>query len=243
MAEFDSELTGEWLIDPAHTRIGFSARHAMVTKVRGAFNEIEGRIHVDPAGPAQSFVTIRLKAASVDTRNEQRDGHLRSPDFFDVERYPDIVFTSTMVDEVEDRMYMVVGDLTIRGITREIAIPIERRGIGHDQMGDMRAGFEGTRRVDRREWGLEWQVALDTGGVLVSERITLEFEISAVKVRPEAVEQAGDPATTVGEEEAAPAAEAAVEPQPALTPTRSGGRHRASSGGWLARLRASGDRG
>lgn len=248
MAELDAELSGDWLIDPAHSRIGFSARHAMVTKVRGAFNEIEGRLHVDPAGASRSSVTVRLKSASVDTRNAQRDGHLRSPDFFDVERYPEIVFTSTMVDEVEDRMYMVVGDLTIRGITKEIAIPIERRGVERDADGELRAGFEGTRRVDRREWGLEWQVALDAGAVLVSERITLEFEISAVKVRPGAPAAAPEAAESAPDEQAdvlaAPAASAApAAPSRAVTPgARSGARHRSPTGGWLARLRASGGR-
>ncbi|MEE6271746.1 YceI family protein [Georgenia wangjunii] len=267
MAELDAGLAGDWLFDPAHSRIGFSARHAMVTKVRGAFNDIEGRIHVDPRGASHSFVTVRLRSASVDTRNPQRDGHLRSADFFDVDRYPDIVFTSTMVDEVEDRMYMVVGDLTIRGITKEIAIPIERRGVERDADGELRAGFEGTRRVDRREWGLEWQVALDAGGVLVSERITLEFEISAVKVRPEAAAEtpAGADSAASGVPDppagalAAAAAQAVVVagpddgaaspgaraagPDRVLTPAaRSGGRHRSPTGGWLARLRASGGR-
>lgn len=182
MVEVDDDLVGEWEFDPAHTRIGFSARHAMVTKVRGAFNEIEGRMLVHPDGPAHSSVTVRLAAASVDTRNPQRDAHLRSADFFDAERHPDIVFRSTLIDEVEPRMFMVVGTLTIRDIAREVAIPIELRGVGRGADGELRAGFEGTRRVDRREWGMEWQVALDTGSVLVSERVTMEFEISAVKL-------------------------------------------------------------
>ncbi|WP_338142437.1 YceI family protein [Georgenia faecalis] len=185
MGALDGELAGEWVFDPAHSRFGFSARHAMVTRVRGAFNDVEGRMHVDPDGPAKSFVTVRLRAASVDTRHPQRDAHLRSADFFDVERYPDIVFTSTTIQEAEERMYMVVGDLTIRGITHEVAIPIERVGVERGADGELRVGFEGTRRVDRRAWGLEWQVPLDTGGVLVSERVTMEFEISAVK-RPDA---------------------------------------------------------
>ncbi|MFH5821766.1 YceI family protein [Georgenia sp. AZ-5] len=182
MAQYDADLTGDWVFDPAHTRIGFSARHAMVTKVRGAFNDIDGRIHVDAAGPASSSVQVRIKAASVDTRNAQRDEHLRGADFFDAERFPEIVFTSTAVDEVEENTYMVVGDLTIRDVTRQVAIPIEMLGVERDPSGNLRAGFEGTRRINRRDYGLEWNMALDAGGVLVSEKITLEFEISAVKV-------------------------------------------------------------
>jgi polyisoprenoid-binding protein YceI len=182
MTDLDSSLSGEWVFDPAHTRIGFSARHAMVTKVRGAFNDVDGRIHVEAGDPSKSSVVVTVKAASVDTRNAQRDEHLRSADFFDAERFPDIVFRSTTIDEVEDNAYMVVGDLTIRDVTKQVAIPLESTGVQRDADGRLRAGFEGTRRVNRRDWGLQWQVALDTGGVLVSEKINLEFEISAVKV-------------------------------------------------------------
>jgi len=181
MTDLDQSLSGEWVFDPSHTRIGFSARHAMVTKVRGAFNDVDGRIHVEAGDPSKSSAVVTLKAASVDTRNAQRDEHLRSADFFDAERYPDIVFRSTTIDEVEDNAYMVVGDLTIRDVTKQVAIPLESTGVHRDAEGKLRAGFEGTRRVNRRDWGLEWQVALDTGGVLVSEKINLEFEISAVK--------------------------------------------------------------
>ncbi|TDE94892.1 polyisoprenoid-binding protein [Occultella glacieicola] len=181
MSVLDATMSGEWVFDPSHTRVGFSARHAMVTKVRGAFNEVDGRMLVDPDGPAKSSVEVRLAVASIDTRNGQRDDHLRSPDFFDVETHPEIVFQSTSVDEIEDDTYMVVGDLTIRDITKQVAIPITLMGVERDPMGNLRAGFEGTRRVDRRDFGLEWNVPLDTGGVLVSEKITLEFEISAVK--------------------------------------------------------------
>jgi polyisoprenoid-binding protein YceI len=251
MAQLSDELVGEWEFDPDHTRIGFSARHAMVTKVRGAFNEVEGRMHVDPAGPSRSSVRVVLKAASIDTRNPQRDAHLRSADFFDVESYPEIIFESTMIDEVEERMYMVIGTLTIRGISREVAIPIERRGIERGAAGELRAGFEGTRRVDRREWGLEWQVALDAGGVLVSERVTMEFEISAVKV-PDApaVEPsapAAEPAAvTAPAEVAGPrpagAAESNGVPSAALAERQRGaGRHRADTG-WLTRIWGSGPR-
>ena len=122
-----------------------------------------------------------LKVASVDTRNTQRDEHLRSADFFDAEQWPDIVFRSTRIEEVGENALVVSGDLTIRDITKPITIPIEFTGVETDAFGALRAGFEGTRRIDRREYGLEWNMALDSGGWLVSEKITLEFEISAIK--------------------------------------------------------------
>jgi polyisoprenoid-binding protein YceI len=183
------DLTGDWEFDPAHTRIGFSARHAMVTTVRGSFNEVDGRFHAEVDDMTKSTVEVRLKAASVDTRNQQRDDHLRSPDFFDVEKWPEIVFTSTSVEEVEERAYMVSGELTIRDVTRQVVIPLELIGVEKDAFGQLRAGFEGTRRINRRDFGLEWNMPLDSGGVLVSERITLEFEISAVKKTDEADEE------------------------------------------------------
>lgn len=183
------DLNGDWDFDPAHTRIGFSARHAMVTTVRGSFNEVDGRFHADLDDMTKSTVEVRLKAASVDTRNQQRDDHLRSPDFFDVEKWPEIVFTSTSVEEVEERAYMVSGELTIRDVTRQVVIPLELIGVEKDAFGQLRAGFEGTRRINRRDFGLEWNMPLDSGGVLVSERISLEFEISAIKKSDEAAEE------------------------------------------------------
>jgi polyisoprenoid-binding protein YceI len=182
MAELDASMAGEWRFDPSHTRVGFSARHAMITTVRGAFSDVEGVVRVDAEDLSRSSVTVRLQAASVDTRQAQRDEHLRSADFFDVEQYPEIVFVSSTIDEIEENSYMVVGDLTIRDVTKQVAIPIEMLGVNRDPMGNLRAGFEATRRLNRRDFGLEWNVALDTGGVLVSEKVTLEFEISAIKV-------------------------------------------------------------
>lgn len=185
MSELDSSMGGQWRFDPEHTRVGFSAKHAMITTVRGAFNDVEGIIELDVDNLDRSTVTVRLKAASVDTRNEKRDGHLRSPDFFDVEKYPEIVFVSSTIDEVEEGNFMVVGDLTIRDTTKQVAIPIALLGVSRDPMGNLRAGFEATRRLNRRDYGLEWNLPLDTGGVLVSEKVTLEFEISAIKVEGE----------------------------------------------------------
>jgi polyisoprenoid-binding protein YceI len=181
MTEIGPDLSGDWDLDPAHTRIGFSAKHAMVTNVRGAFNDVSGSLHVDFDHPAESAAEIVLNVASVDTRNAQRDEHLRSADFFNAEKWPEIVFRSTLIEEVADNALVVSGDLTIRDVTKPVTIPLEFTGAQTDAYGALRAGFEGTRRIDRREYGLEWNTALETGGVLVSEKITLEFEISAVK--------------------------------------------------------------
>ncbi|GAA1160567.1 YceI family protein [Ornithinicoccus hortensis] len=174
------DIAGDWTIDPDHSRFGFSARHAMVTTVRGAFNQVQGRFSVG-ATPTDTSVRITLATAAVDTRNAQRDEHLRSADFFDVERWPEIVFVGTSVEEVEQNAYLVTGRLTIRDVTREVTMPIELIGVQRDAYGNLRAGFEGSRRLNRRDFGLEWNVALDAGGVLVSERINVEYELSAIK--------------------------------------------------------------
>ena len=181
MPEIDPSYAGEWRFDPAHTRLGFSTRHAMVTKVRGSFNEVEGIINVNAEDPTESTVNVKIQVASIDTRNEQRDEHLRTNDFFDAPHYPEITFVSKRIDQVEDNSFIVNGDLTIRGVTKEIAVPLEFVGVERDPMGNLRAGFEGSRRIDRKDFGVNWNAALDSGGVLVSDRILLEFEISAVK--------------------------------------------------------------
>jgi len=181
MTDRDSALTGDWDLDPAHTRIGFSARHAMVTTVRGSFNDVTGHFYADLDDMSKSHAELVLRTASIDTRNRQRDDHLRSADFFDAERWPEIRFESTQIEEVEDNAYMVSGTLTIRDITKPVTLPIELVGVQTDAQGALRAGFEGSRRINRRDFGLEWNTQLDAGGVLVSERISLEFEISAVK--------------------------------------------------------------
>lgn len=176
-----AELIGTWEIDPGHTRIGFATRHAMVTKVRGAFNDVSGRVVVDGEDPDAATATVTVQMASIDTRNAQRDEHLRSADFFDVETHPEMTFTSTRVEEVDEDAYMVTGDLTIRDTTRSVGIPLRLIGIDTDPFGNVRAGFEGTRRLDRREWGITWNTPLDSGGLLVSDKIQLEFELSLIK--------------------------------------------------------------
>jgi polyisoprenoid-binding protein YceI len=173
--------SGEWRIDSSQTRIGFSIRHAMVTKVRGAFNEFEGVIMADAENPERSSVRLNIQVASIDTRNADRDQHLRTNDFFDAPNFPQITFASNCVDHVEHGHYIVSGDVTIRGVTREITVPIDLLGVERDPTGHLRAGFEGSRRIDRQDFGLKWDTALDAGGVLGSNKITLEFEVSAIK--------------------------------------------------------------
>jgi polyisoprenoid-binding protein YceI len=176
-----TELTGTWTLDPAHTRIGFVARHAMVTKVRGSFNEFEGTAVLDGANPANSHAEVTIKAASIDTRNAQRDEHLRSNDFLAMQEHPEITFTSTGARQVDDTTFELTGDLTIRGVTKPVTIPFSFEGAAKDPFGNLRAGFEGSVVINRKDWGVTWNAALEGGGVLVSDRVTLEFEISAIK--------------------------------------------------------------
>jgi len=173
-------LTGDYAIDTTHTRLGFSARHAMVTTVRGGFTDFEGNAHIDTENPASSHVEIVINAASIDTGVADRDGHLKSADFFDVENNPRITFTSTKVERDGD-VCAVTGDLTIKGVTKPTTIEFEQTGSAKDPFGNTRVGFEGATAISRKEWGLTWNAALETGGVLVSDKVKLEFDVSAVK--------------------------------------------------------------
>jgi polyisoprenoid-binding protein YceI len=176
-----TELTGTYTLDPAHTRIGFVARHAMVTKVRGSFDEFAGTAVLDGANPANSRVEVTIEAASIDTRNAQRDEHLRGNDFLAMKEYPKITFASTGVRQAGETTFEVTGDLTIKGVTNEITIPFEFEGAAKDPFGNQRVGFEGSVTINRRDYGVTWNAALEGGGVLVSDKVTLEFEISAIK--------------------------------------------------------------
>ena len=176
-----TELTGTYTLDPAHSRIGFVARHAMVTKVRGAFNEFEGTATLDGANPASSRAQVTINAASIDTRNAQRDEHLRSNDFLAMADYPQITFTSTGARQVDDTAFELTGDLTIKGVTNPVTIPFSFEGAAKDPFGNLRVGFEGSVTINRKDYGITWNAALETGGVLVSEKVTLEFEVSAIK--------------------------------------------------------------
>jgi polyisoprenoid-binding protein YceI len=174
------DLTGDWTIDPAHTRIGFSARHAMVTTVRGQFKEFEGTAHIDGANPAGSTVSVTIKGESIDTGNADRDGHLRSGDFFENETYPDITFVSTKVER-DGSDWAVTGDLTIKGVSKPVTVVFEPTGSAQDPYGNIRAGFEGAATLNRKDWGLTYNAALETGGVLISDKVKLEFDVSAIK--------------------------------------------------------------
>jgi len=176
-----TELTGTYTLDPAHTRIGFVARHAMVTKVRGAFNEFEGTATLDGANPANSSAQVTISTASIDTRNAQRDGHLRSNDFLAMDEYPQITFVSTGARQVDESTFELTGDLTIKGVTNPITIPFSFEGAAKDPFGNLRVGFEGAVTINRKDYGITWNAALETGGVLVSDKVTLEFELSLVK--------------------------------------------------------------
>src|SRR3954468_293640 len=174
-------LTGTYTLDPTHTRIGFVARHAMVTKVRGSVNEFEGTATVDGDNPANSSVRLTIDAASIDTRNAQRDEHLRTNDFLALEQYPQITFVSTDISQVDETTFEVSGDLTIKDVTNRITVPFEFEGAAQDPFGNQRIGFDGTVTISRKDYGITWNAALETGGVLVSDKIVLEFEVSAIK--------------------------------------------------------------
>ena len=176
-----ADLSGTYVLDPSHTRIGFVARHAMVTKVRGQFNEFEGSAVVDADDFTKSTAQLTIQAASIDTRNEQRDGHLRSNDFLALEDYPQIIFVSTGVRQTDETSLELTGDLTIRGVTNSITVPFEFEGAATDPYGNLRVGFEGSVVINRKDYGVSWNTALEAGGVLVSEKVTLEFEVSAIK--------------------------------------------------------------
>lgn len=178
-----AELAGKWALDPAHTRLGFAARHLMVTTVRGKFNDLTGWATLDPENPAASELSVTIQAASVDTGSADRDAHLRSPDFFDVENYPTIEFHSTDIRPTDDpNEWIVVGDLTIRGVTKPVEIRFTYLGVtSPDPWGGTRAGFEGTAKVNRKDWNLVWNRTLEHGGVLVGDEVKLELDIQAVK--------------------------------------------------------------
>lgn len=170
---------GTYTIDPAHSEAGFTARHAMVTKVRGSFTDIEGTITVGD-DLAASSVTATISTGSVDTRQADRDGHLKSADFFDVEQYPTMTFTSTGVRDVTDEGFVLDGDLTIKDVTKPVSLETTFGGSAQDPFGNTRLGFEATADIEREQWGLSWNAALDTGGVLVSKKIALTLEVSAI---------------------------------------------------------------
>lgn len=176
------QLTGTYDVDASHSSLEFATKHAMVTTVRGRFSDFDGTLHLDGADPERSRAEVTIKVDSLDSRSEQRDAHLRGADFFDVENYPTITFTSTRAarGRHEDE-FVLWGDLTIKDVTREVELAITFTGTSVDPWGGSRVGFEGQTQVNRKDWGLNWNVALEAGGFLVSEKVKLTLDIAAVK--------------------------------------------------------------
>ncbi|MFG2967723.1 YceI family protein [Streptomyces sp. NPDC048288] len=177
----NAALTGDYTIDPAHTTLGFVARHAMVTNVKGSFQEFEGTLHLDGTDPAKSTASLDIKMDSITTGSPDRDGHLKSADFFKIDEFPTMTFRSTSAEALGDEDYRVTGDLTILGVTKPVTIDLEFNGAAKDPFGNERVGFEGKAEIKRSDWGVTWNAALETGGVLVSDKIKLNFDISAIK--------------------------------------------------------------
>jgi polyisoprenoid-binding protein YceI len=170
--------SGTWDVDPSHTEVQFSARHLMVAKVRGRFGGVRGEIHVGD-DPVRSTVRASVDVVSVDTGDAGRDEHLRSADFFDVEHHPTIEFASTGVRELGRGRFALDGDLTIRGVTRPVTLDLQYHGSARDPWGNTKAAFSASAEVNRKDWGLEWNVALDTGGVLVGDKVRIELDVEA----------------------------------------------------------------
>ncbi|MEI8066949.1 MAG: YceI family protein [Actinomycetes bacterium] len=181
MSTDTKSLTGSYTVDVSHSQIGFGARHAMVTKVRGTFKDFAGTGYLDVENPANSKLEVTIQAASIDTRNADRDAHLKSNDFFSMEEFPVISFISTSFAKKDGNTYAVTGDLIIKGVSKSITIDLEVTGDAIDPWGNQRVGFEGATTINRTDWGVNFNAALEAGGVLVSEKISLEFEISAIK--------------------------------------------------------------
>ncbi|HEX5017906.1 MAG TPA: YceI family protein [Actinomycetes bacterium] len=175
------QTTGTWTIDPSHTRVGFSAKHAMVATVRGQFNEFSGTLQLDGSAPERSSAEVTIQAASISTGSNDRDNHLRSPDFLDVENIPELTFRSASVRYEGGDDFVMVGDLTIRGTTRPVELAVELEGLATDPFGNERIGFSGETTISRKDFGLTWNVALEAGGVLVSDKVKITLDVSAIR--------------------------------------------------------------
>jgi polyisoprenoid-binding protein YceI len=170
-----------WNIDTAHSAIHFSVRHMVVSKTRGRFTKWSGQIEFDPEQPRKSTVQVSIDPASVDTADAQRDAHLRSPDFFDVEKFPQASFRSAQIEDLGGDRYRVHGDLTVHGVTRPVVLDAVFEGSARDPWGGERAGFSASTSIDRRDFGLGWNKLLETGGVLVGDKVELQLEVESVK--------------------------------------------------------------
>lgn len=177
---FPAELTGTWDIDASHSTVGFAVKHAVVATTRGKFNSYSGGAVIDAANPENSSIWVEIDAASVDTGNEQRDGHLKSGDFWNAEENPKITFKSTSV-KVDGDDIITTGDLTVGGVTHPAEVRWEFGGVAKDPWGNTKAGFEGTATISRKDWGITWNAALETGGFLIADKVKLVLEIEAGK--------------------------------------------------------------
>jgi polyisoprenoid-binding protein YceI len=175
----DIPVAGAYAIDPAHTSVEFVGRHLMITKVRGRFPDVSGTITIDDE-PERSHVEVEIGVASIDTGNADRDSHLRSADFFDVDTYPTMSFRSTKVEASGSGTWLVSGHLTVRDVTHPVTLQVDFDGAGGSPFGDERISFSATTEVDREDWGLTWNVALETGGVLVGKKVRIELNVQAV---------------------------------------------------------------
>ncbi|HUR15448.1 MAG TPA: YceI family protein [Mycobacteriales bacterium] len=174
-------LSGTYVVDPTHSRLGFVARHAMITKVRGSFESVDGTALLDFDDPTRSTASVTFDVASINTGNTQRDEHLRANDFFDAPTYPQGSFTSTGVRVLDDTTFELDGELTLKGVTKPVTVTWELTGTETDPFGNLRAGFEGRATINRKDWGVSWNAGLETGGVLVGDKIVLELDVSAIR--------------------------------------------------------------
>lgn len=170
-----------WKIDSAHSQVTFSVRHMMISTARGRFGEVNGTVEFDEADPAKSSVNVQIDAASIDTRDAQRDQHLRSADFLDVANYPTMTFVSKRVEKIDNNHGRIIGDLTIRGVTHEVVLETEYAGQAKSPWGTTSAGFSAKTAISRKEWGLEWNAALETGGVLVGDQVNIDIDLEIIK--------------------------------------------------------------
>jgi polyisoprenoid-binding protein YceI len=174
--------TTKWTIDPSHSEIGFKVKHLMITNVKGVFNEFKGEVVSSPFGFATALVNAVIIPGSISTGSADRDKHLKSADFFDVEKYSEITFRSGELKQVKDDQYIMTGELTIKGITNKITLNVEFNGLMKDPWGNEKAGFSLNGKINRKDWGLNWNAALETGGVLVGEEVSIVAEVQLLKV-------------------------------------------------------------
>ena len=173
--------TTTWNVDAMHANVGFAVRHLMISTVRGSFGEVAGTVTIENDDPTTAKAEITISVPTIDTRNAQRDAHLRSPEFFDAEQFPTMSFKSTGVTKKSDDMFTVTGDLTIRGTTKPVTLAVAIDGTGNDPWGNARSAWSGTTTIDRRDWGLTYNQALEAGGVAVGHDVKISFEIEAVR--------------------------------------------------------------